>query len=316
MPTASRVPSLAVNVDLPPVPSANLRLGYTYMVIALLCFVGNSLLIHWSGDLPGADTWIAVTCRYVVGLTIVLALFLPGSRLQLAKMVENPLLIVRGLLGGVAIYIFYYTLPILGAGRATVINCGYILFAAMLAGPMLGERLSAVKGAWLAAGCLGIAILCSRAGSAGAGISLMDVLAVLGALMAAGVVITIRQLSGSQHFSTIFAAQCFFGLMISAVPAGRSLAQPTPLAWAVMLGGGVLAAAGQLSMTRAYRDLSVAKGSAVQMLLPVLVAIGGALIFHERFTFIEMMGGALALIACWQVLSAGNTRRRPVPVEE
>ena len=48
-------------------------------------------------------------------------------------------------------------------------------------------------------------------------------------------------------------------------------------------------------MTRAYRDLTVARGSLLQMLVPLGIAGGGALFFDERFQTHELVGAALIL---------------------
>jgi drug/metabolite transporter (DMT)-like permease len=48
-------------------------------------------------------------------------------------------------------------------------------------------------------------------------------------------------------------------------------------------------------MTQAYRDLSVAEGSLLLMLVPLGIALGGVIFFHEHFTLPELLGGALIL---------------------
>ena len=55
-------------------------------------------------------------------------------------------------------------------------------------------------------------------------------------------------------------------------------------------------------MTHAYRDLDVTRGSAIQMLLPILTGLGGVMLFGESFTPLELAGAALTLVATWQVL--------------
>ena len=52
---------------------------------------------------------------------------------------------------------------------------------------------------------------------------------------------------------------------------------------------------GQLTMTRAYRELTVARGSLLQMLVPLGIAAGGALFFGEHFQPHELVGAALIL---------------------
>lgn len=115
------------------------------------------------------------------------------------------------------------------------------------------------------------------------------------ALLSAYVVVTIRQLHDTEHTATIFAAQCVYGLLICAVPAMLTYQPLSAGAWAVMLVAGVTAGAGQLAMTRAFRDLPVAEGSLIQMLVPLGIALGGMAFFSEHFALHEVIGAALIL---------------------
>ena len=62
-----------------------------------------------------------------------------------------------------------------------------------------------------------------------------------------------------------------------------------------MIIAGVCAGVGQLTMTRAFRDLPVAEGSLIQMLVPLGTALGGMAFFHEHFSPQEILGAALIL---------------------
>jgi drug/metabolite transporter (DMT)-like permease len=55
------------------------------------------------------------------------------------------------------------------------------------------------------------------------------------------------------------------------------------------------AGAGQLLMTQAFRDLSVAEGSLLQMLVPLGIAVGGVVFFHEHLTTPEIIGATFIL---------------------
>ena len=48
-------------------------------------------------------------------------------------------------------------------------------------------------------------------------------------------------------------------------------------------------------MTRAYRELTVVRGSLLQMLVPLGIAAGGVAFFGERFRPGEILGAALIL---------------------
>ena len=49
-------------------------------------------------------------------------------------------------------------------------------------------------------------------------------------------------------------------------------------------------------MTRAFRDLPVGEGSLLQMLVPLGIAVGGAVFFAERFSPAELIGATLILV--------------------
>jgi drug/metabolite transporter (DMT)-like permease len=123
-----------------------------------------------------------------------------------------------------------------------------------------------------------------------------DLVAVVAAFGSAYVVITIRLLHAEgEHTSTIFAAQCVYGMIICAIPALFHLESISVVGWTLMLIAGVCAAVGQLAMTRAFRDLPVAKGALLQILVPVGIAIGGVVFFHEHFALRDLIGAALIL---------------------
>ncbi len=83
---------------------------------------------------------------------------------------------------------------------------------------------------------------------------------------------------------------------MSLVPAVVRFTLPPPAAWAFLVASALFAGAGQLTMTRAYRDLTVARGSLLQMLVPLGIAAGGALLFAEHFQAHELVGAALILV--------------------
>jgi len=99
---------------------------------------------------------------------------------------------------------------------------------------------------------------------------------------------------------TIWILVGFLGLIIFVGPKafeGGLSAQIAPLGILGLVLGGLLAAAGQLAMTFAYRHLDVAKGASMQMALPILTALGAWVMFQETLTTIEIGGASLTLIA-------------------
>lgn len=215
-------------------------------------------------------------------------------------------------MGGVGVYITYLTVVKLGAGRAVFIGNTYVIWAAFLAAWWLKEKLRPATLTGGAAALVGLALLTNIFSSTNPP-GIYDVLAVVAALMSAHVVVTIRQLHDTEHTSTIFAAQCAYGLLICTVPAIVTFEPLPPLAWVVLFLASCCAGAGQLTMTRAFRDLPAAEGSLIQILVPLGVALGGAAFFHEHFAWHELAGAALILAGC--AFTALRRDAQPVPVE-
>lgn len=261
------------------------------MLLSVAAFTANVLLVRALDNLHFANIWLVSCARFVVGLGVVAVVY--RREWQPRNLVRNPRLIERGLLGGFGVYLTYLCVVKLGAGRATFINNTYVIWGALLAAWLLREKL---RPALLTGGLCaltGLALLTNVLGGGTPG--LYDWLAVLSALVSAWVVVTIRQLHATEHSSTIFAAQCVYGLVLCGIPAALQLSPISGLGLAVTALASITAAVGQLAMTRAFRDLSVAEGSLLQMLVPVGIAAGGVLFFRERFTLHELAGAALIL---------------------
>ena len=140
----------------------------------------------------------------------------------------------------------------------------------------------------------GLALLTNPFG-VGAHSNPYDLVAVLVAFGSAYVIVTIRQLHATEHTATIFAAQCVYGLLICGLPAALHPEPVSAVAWGVMLLASVCAGAGQIMMTRAFRNMPVAEGALLQMLVPLGIAAGGMAFFHEHFSPRELAGAALIL---------------------
>jgi drug/metabolite transporter (DMT)-like permease len=273
------------------------------MLFSVACFTGMVLCVRAMGELHFGNLWLVSCARFIVGLVVIVIFYRrewrPSHLLQ-TKLIE------RGLTGGLGVYLTYLAVVKVGSGRAMFINLTYVVWGALLAAWMLREHLRAavVVGSLIA--LAGLALLMNMF-SATIHPGIYDGVALLSALASAYVVVTIRQLHATEHSSTIFAAQCVYGLVLCAIPA---LLHPEALslpAFALMVVTGVFAAVGQLTMTQAFRDLSVAEGSLLQMFLPLGVAAGGFLFYGERLTRIELIGAAL--IIAGTAVSALRPRR-------
>ncbi len=284
------------------------RRGLIFMVMSLLCFTGNTLLLKYLGADRKIDPSVALLFRAVIGGAIVLTLMRGRRPPRLAPIFRDPLLIWRGILGIVGTAAYYWTIPALGAGKASLLGTTYVLFGSVFAAWFLREHLSARKIVWLLVAFAGAALLTGIRGDTtsstadpGSTSFFYEGLAIVGAIAAAGTIVLIRHLTTKHAIATIFLAQCAWIGVAAAPFALRHFGGLSGYDY-VLLGFAALCAGyGQLSMNEGYRLLSVAAGSSVQMALPVMAAIGGILLFGESYTLLQLAGATLILVGTWQV---------------
>jgi drug/metabolite transporter (DMT)-like permease len=197
----------------------------------------------------------------------------------------------------------------LGAGKCVLIGNTWTIFAALMAVGVLGEKLTAAKLTGIAVALVGLGLLMGVGPGKFGQEWRWELIQLGGAVMAAMVVVVIRQLTKTETSATIFMSQCIYGVLL-AVP--FALLHQTALNGTVislLLLAGLLAAAGQLAMTEGFRHLTVAAGGAFQIILPLAISVGGVLLFDEHFGPWQILGGVLILAGCFQTIARGQNGR-------
>jgi drug/metabolite transporter (DMT)-like permease len=126
--------------EVPPVSQK----GILYMLGAVICFGTVGAIAKWlSRDF---DTVEIVFFRNLVGVVFVLVSIL---RRPLKQTGGRPsLLIFRGVIGTLSLYLFFYAVQTLGLGAATTYQYSYPIFLAIFSWLFVGESLT--KREWLA----------------------------------------------------------------------------------------------------------------------------------------------------------------------
>lgn len=293
-------------------PVIHPRRGLVVMLVSVLAFTVNTLVLKFVGTGDGAiGPDVSLFFRALVG-TVVVLLFFRGARpVRLAPIFKDRDLVWRGISGLLGTAAYYWTIPSLGAGKATLICNTYVVFASVFAMFSLGESLTLRRLCWLLAAFAGIALLVGpKEGTSGFAFGFPEGLALFGALMAAWAVVLVRQLSLGFSIGTIYLAQCLWILgpvAILAVPdlAGLSWAETGWLTLAA-----TAASLGQLAMNEGYRCLTVTTGASMQMLWPVATTTGGWLLFDESFGPLQWLGAVLILASIWRIATAAAVKSR------
>ena len=279
------------------------RRSVMLMLGSVILFAANTLLVRAVAlHTPAADGWIATILRGGVGLLVVFALYGWGRGLEPKRLFRGKLITARGIVGALSIVAFYVTIVKLGAARAVILNLTYPIFASVIAAVWLKEKLSRAAMLWMLVGFGGLVIFLSDDGQL-LRPSAYDLLALAGALGAGWVVVIIRRLRHEEHPATIYASQALYSLIVASPWVGKISALPAS-AMLGLVAGAVIVTIAQLIMTRAYQFMSVSRGSSLQMLLPLVTAVGGYIFFNETFHPLEIIGALITLLATWRVVAS------------
>lgn len=286
----------------PAAPRIELRRGTLWMLLSIICFTGNALLIkHCSSD-RHIDPWLTLGIRFAVGLLMTAILFAPSGGVNLRRSFQNWLLASRGVMGAVATAAYYVSVGPLGAGKATLISNTWCVWAAIMAAIVLHERLRWMKMLGIVIAVVGLGLLTDFSPASLAVDGKWEAVSLGGAILAAMVVVVIRQLTKTETSATIFASQCVYGLLLALPFAARGVVHIGPMDCTLLIVAALSAATGQLAMTEGFRFLTVAVGGAFQVTLPLVISMGGILFFDENFSLMQAVGGCLILAGSFQTV--------------
>jgi drug/metabolite transporter (DMT)-like permease len=217
------------------------------------------------------------------------------------------LLVIRGVLGTVALVCVYAAVVRLPMATATVLQYLYPTLTAALAWPLLGERLGLRLLMAMLVGWLGVLVIAVPGSVLGDGPGAMGyvagvdplglMLALAGALLTALAYVAVRQLGRSEHPLVIV---LYFPLMAVPLMLPAVLLEPvwpTAREAAALLGVGLFTQLGQIGLTQGLTALPVARATALSYAQVVFAALWGWLFFTEPLDLRTGIGAVLVLAA-------------------
>lgn len=267
--------------------------GLASMLGSALCFSATSTLIRLAPDI---DPSKAALFRFAIGLAL-LGTAAMTRRIRL-EFVSSSLLFSRGLFGGLAVFIFFWSINAIGLGKGTVLSYTYPVFAAVWGIFLLREAVSPRMWLLILAALGGFILTSLGRGDDLRVIGLNECIALFGSMLSGLAVVIVRKLRATESSYAIFFSQCVIGFWMMLIPANLVPVAIGIQGGFILLGIGVTAAVGQILMTHAYKALSVSKGAVISLLTPVLNIIIGLAVFDESITAVSGLGMLLVLAAC------------------
>jgi len=243
---------------------------------------------------------------------------------------EPGLLVLRGVLGFIALTAFYFAVVRLPLAEVTVIHYTNPVFTALAAALFLSERIRLVEVLLAFLSLAGVALVARPRFLFGGELPALDPLgaaaALAGAVFSAFAYVTVRRASRRNDPLVIvwyFAVVTTLGSLPFAAPVWR---WPTAAEWGVLLGVGLATQAGQVAITRGLELERAGRAMTVGYLQIVFAAVWGALFFGELPDRWSVAGG-LVIVGSTFLLTrtrgtdpggrgAGDPRRGPASGRE
>jgi drug/metabolite transporter (DMT)-like permease len=260
------------------------------MLLSALLFSVMSAMVR---GLPEIPSYVMVTVRFAVGVVAMAVVFVVDVRQM--RWYSWPWIVMRGVSGGIAVTLFFWCIQNIGLAKAVLFSYTYMIFAAIFAVPILNEKIGPRHWGAIAVAMAGMGLLC---GIQHLSIQLSDLVALSCGLFSGIAVVCLTKCRSTDSSANILWSQCIFGLAIVAWPAANSWVWPTFGQWSLLIVIALLATAGQLFMTYAYKFTGATYGSLLGQLTPVLGTGIAILYFKERPSASFFAGAILILVSC------------------
>lgn len=277
---------------------------------ATLAFTTMYALIKLAGDVAIGEVIFFRSAFSLIPLFAV-SLFTIGPRATV-RTAHPRLHLVRSAAGLGSMLFTFLAIQLLPLAIVTVFGFLAPVFAVVLAGWLLGERVGLLRALAVGVSLCGIVLVfASENGFSALGASAFSVgalLAIVGAVLSAFAVVFVRQMSRNERSETIVFYFMSFGAGAGALSmlfshTALSLHQATLLTICGLIGG-----VGQIAMTFSYRYAEASLLAPLDYLAFVWAAALGLLVFGEMPGVPQLLGSAVIIVA--GLLIAYDQRRR------
>jgi drug/metabolite transporter (DMT)-like permease len=270
--------------------------GTWLMIGSVLIFSVLLILIRLVG--AGVSVFTVVVVRQVIMQAVILVVSGPHARTllqtnNLQLQLWRSALALGSTLG---IYVSFIYLPL---ALASAISFSAVLFVTMGAAVFLKEKVDAKTWAATIIGLIGVVIMLSpREG----GDIFYILVAIAGAIVSAGTILTVRVFHPSESIGTVLTYQGVLVVPVLLVPMLLTWQMPTPTEWLLLLLIGLVSTAGHWTFVAAYRHAEAARLAPLDFLRLVLLSVAGLVFFQEHPEPTLLVGMAIVVATTFYVI--------------
>ena len=212
---------------------------------------------------------------------------------------NKPLLILRGLLGTIALACIFYSIRNMPLNISTVIQYTYPIFISIFAGILLNEKITKNIYIALITGWLGITIIINPYQLSNVNVEIENLtilVAFLGAISTSLAYITVKKLSLTEDIFIIIKYFPLISIIILSPIVLLNWVTPNlyDLFW--ILGIGIFTQSGQIFLTLGLKKLQTSEAATINYLQVLFASVWGILFFKEIININFLLGSLLVLL--------------------
>lgn len=264
------------------------------MAIGAFWFSLMALLVKLAGQRLPAMQIIVFRSIITLGISFT-AVLRAGVRPVLGT--HRRLLFVRGLLGSLGLLGFYHSLVYNPLGEANLLQYTNPIFAILLAGMWLGERIGRAEILSVALSLLGVVCITRPAAIFGSAASALDpryvAIGLVGAACSGSAYAVVRKIGAREHPAVVVLYLPLVATPLSLALSRGSWRMPSAVDWALLVGAAATTQIAQTYMTRGLQLESAARATTTGYLQIVFAGLWGVLVLGERLSPWTLLGAGL-----------------------
>ena len=280
-------------------------MGYIFMAISAFFFCLMTIFVKIAGQqLP------TIQIVFARGLVTLLFTFILIRRKKIYLWGNNhKILILRGLIGSVALIFVYEAIQRFSLSEATVIQYLFPIFTTLFASILISEQVGKRLYFAIFLGLGGVYIILNFPFlNPNASFNKLNVIiSIIGALLTGLAYVLVRLASNMKESPYVI----MFYFPLFTVPLSFPFAytgwiSPSFNIWIVLFLVGICTQFGQTFLTFGYKSLPASKAAPVSYIQVPFSAIAGTIIFHDNISYNFIIGSTIIFFAILLIIKNGN----------
>ena len=279
--------------------------GYLFIVLSAFSYSLMAVFVKLAGN-ELATVQIVFT-RGVITLFLTYLIIRKKKVYPLGK--NHIVLITRGVIGSVALYLVYESLHRFSLPEATVIQYLYPIFTALFASLLISEKFGGLLYFSITGGLVGVYIILDFPFLISNAISETDMMIALsGAILTGLSYVMVRKavtLKESPYVIMFYFPLFTVPMSLFFLPGNWEM--PTMLTWMYLVLVGITSQLGQLFLTYGYELLPASRAAMTSYIQVPFSVIAAIIIFNDQITYNFIIGTLMILISIFLIMKKTKT---------